>query len=563
MQFSSIYNNTKVCSQKKGILHCYNEHIDYKNGEDENVRVEKKQIKNIWWYCVGQNIYQVAIFFSNKSALLKFQGFQQNHKDQWPRYMRDKMEKEFNERHVTHSGVNFGKFKRKSTELQFRSDADEIIACASYNSFSDVVMQGKREVGVLFKYNPSSRDEEVMTEMRMVIPDNPENEEEEDKVEIGEAAQQFMSILQHKAKLTVDESSVIAEFSAIMFRSPRGKAKVRFYKEHLNIKNKSSSNVKYEQIIKLFLFQQPNLNHVLVVVLNEPFRQGNTEYRYLVMEFQHESQCEVELNIDEDEIGQYALKGKQLIQKSMAGTTHNVVSKILLALAKVKIYTSRNFKSHDDTSSVACSFKGNEGMLYPLERSFFFIHKPTLYIKHNEIHKVLFKYDERKNFRTFELVLTLNSARGLSTMSGTHSSIGFTNIKKEELGPLSNFLGQKKLHVSNLEKVEELWKSMQSGGRRRRKAYVPGLMAGMDRGDLDEPDEDESPDEDYDEGIDMNMLEEDQNNDEEYFSDQEVEEPEGSDGEESKEEIEGSGAEETKEEVDEEMSGGNTPMDED
>merc|ERR1719289_665566 len=264
----------------------------------------------------------------------------------------------------------------------------------------------------------------------MVIPDN---EEDEEKEEVGVAAQEFMSILQHKAKLTVDESTVIAEFSEITFRSPRGKARVRFYKEHMNIRNKTSSNVKYEQIVKLFLFQQPTLNYALVMVLNEPLRQGSTEYRYLVMEFQHESQCELELNIEEEEIEQYALKGKQLIQKTMMGTTHNVVSKILLALAKVKIYTSRNFKSHEGTSSVSCSFKGNEGMLFPLERSFFFIHKPTLYIKHNEIRNVLFKWNERtSNVRNFELVITLTAARGLSTVSGTHSVINFKNIKKDE-----------------------------------------------------------------------------------------------------------------------------------
>jgi len=562
MQFSSIYNNTKVCSQKKGILHCYNEHIDFKNGGEDNVRVEKKEIKNIEWYCVGRSNYQIAIFFSNKSTPLKFQGFQENHKDRWEQYVKEMLGKEFNERQVTYAGANFGKFKIKSTELQFRSDEDEIIACASYNSLSDVVLQGKREVGVLFKYNPKSRDEEVMTEMRMVIPDN---EEEDGKEEVGVAAQEFMSILQHKAKLTVDESTVIAEFSEIQFRSPRGKARVRFYKGHLNIRHKISSNVKYEQIVKLFLFQQPNLNYVLVVVLNEPLRQGSTEYRYLVMDFQHESQCEVELNIDEDEIEEYALKGKQLIQKTMAGTTHNVVSKILLALAKVKIYTSRNFKSSHDTSSVACSFKGNEGMLFPLERSFFFIHKPTLYIKHSEIRKINFKYEHRTtNLRNFELVLELDSARGLSSVPGSHSSVSFTNIKKEELGPMVKFLGEKKLNITNLAKVEELWKSMQSGtGRRRRRAHVPGSLAGLDDGAYDEPDEDESPDEDYDEGTDMNMLEEDQNNEEEYYSDREVDEPEGSDAEESKEEIEGSGAEETKEEVDDEMSGANTPMDED
>merc|ERR1739838_525824 len=125
------------------------------------------------------------------------------------------------------------------------------------------------------------------------------------------------------------------------------------------------------------------------------------------------------------------------------------------------------------------------------------------------------------------------------------------------------FLGEKKLKISNLEKVEELWKSMQSGtGRRRRKIHVPCSMAGMDAGAYDEPDEDESPDGD-DEGNDMNMLEEDENNDEEYYGDREVNEGEESDVEESKEEIEGSGAEETKEEIDDEMNGANTPMEED
>lgn len=443
--------------------------------------------------------------------------------------MRNRLEKEFNKREVTLSGANFGKFKIKSTELQFRSDADEIIACTSYNSFSDVVLQGKREVGVLFKYNPMSRDEEVVTEMRVVIPDN---EDEDGREEVGEAAQQFMNILRHKAKLTVDESSVIAEFSEIQFRTPRGKARVRFYKNHLNIYLKASSNIKYEQIIKLFLFQQPNLNHALVVVLAQPFRQGGTEYRYLVMEFQHESQCEVELNIDDDEIGQYAMKGKKLIQKTMTGTTHNVVSKILLALAKVKIYTSRNFKSHEGTSCVSCSFKGNEGMLFPLERSFFFIHKPTVYIKHNEIRNVLFKYDERTNkLRNFELVITLTSARGLSSVSGTHSVINFKNIKKDELGPMITFLGEKKLIISNQEKVEELWRSMQSSrGKRRRTAYVPGAMAGLDHGDDDEPEDDESPDEDYDQGNDMNMLQEDEHDDEEFFSDKEVNDEEEKSG---------------------------------
>jgi len=118
-------------------------------------------------------------------------------------------------------------------------------------------------------------------------------------------------------------------------------------------------------------------------------------------------------------------------------------------------------------------------------------------------------------------VITLTAARGLSTITGTHSVINFKNIKKDELGPMLTFLTPKKLLISNLEIVEEFWQSLQSSrGRRRR--YVRGSMAGLDDVEDNGQQDDESPDEDYDQGTDMNMLEEDEHDDEEYYSDKEI-----------------------------------------
>jgi len=83
------------------------------------------------------------------------------------------------------------------------------------------------------------------------------------------------------------------------------------------------------------------------------------------------------------------------------------------------------------------------------------------------------------------------------------------------------FLTPKKLLISNLEIVEEFWQSLQSSrGRRRR--YVRGSMAGLDDVEDNGQQDDESPDEDYDQGTDMNMLEEDEHDDEEYYSDKEI-----------------------------------------
>ena len=47
--------------------------------------------------------------------------------------------------------------------------------------------------------------------------------------------------------------------------------------------------------------------------------------------------------------------------------------------------------SAGDGACVRCSYKNDEGFLFPLERTFFYIHKPPLCITHDDIDSVEFQ----------------------------------------------------------------------------------------------------------------------------------------------------------------------------
>jgi len=518
LTFNQIYDVTDstLGRGERGDFNCAPDHIVFKGPAGEKAKVMKDQIKTVEWYSVRKQVYQVTVFFTDKKKTpLKFQGFSQNHKEQLERYVTGDLGKLFNSRNKCLDGANFGKFRLKSGELQYRSTNDDLVASLGYNSLQDAVLQGKNEIGLLFK--PTQiRDEEMVSEMRIVVPDIVEDNEDDDlKQDVGEAAQEFLRLLKNKAKLNVDEGDVFAEFGSISFRAPRGKFQVKFFPKgrHMNLFNKSSTNIKYDAISKLFLFQQPNGNYALVLALNLPFRQGVTEYRYLIMDFKEGETCE--LNLEGHELSDYKVNGKQLLQEDMKGNTHSIVSKLLLALAQVKIYTSRSFKSSQDLSCVRCSIKGFEGLLYPLERSFFFIHKPTHYIKHNAIKSVAFKYDDQQSTsRGFDFIIKLRDG----------NNFVFNGIHKKEIGPIFRMV-EKKLRVERLEKVKGWVAQLEEKttvNRPRRTAYVPGQMAGMDGGGSDAEDEPEpegsSPDEDYNEGFDKKLLDEDDENSDEWTS---------------------------------------------
>jgi structure-specific recognition protein 1 len=128
--------------------------------------------------------------------------------------------------------------------------------------------------------------------------------------------------------------------------------------------------------------------------------------------------------------------------------------------------------------------KANEGFLYPLEKSFLFIPKPTTFIPLNEIGVVTFSRVGNQSVgssRTFDMKFNMKGG----------NDIQFSSINREEYANLEDFLKQKKIRIKS-------------------EGNEDTVMTFTDMVDLDDDDEEESydpsrkkrrtdPDEDEDE----------------------------------------------------------------
>jgi Histone chaperone Rttp106-like len=58
----------------------------------------------------------------------------------------------------------------------------------------------------------------------------------------------------------------------------------------------------------------------------------------------------------------------------------------------------KQFLTTRGSHAIRCSLKANDGLLYPLAKSFIFINKPTIYIKYEDVEFCEFKrYDRASN----------------------------------------------------------------------------------------------------------------------------------------------------------------------
>lgn len=124
-----------------------------------------------------------------------------------------------------------------------------------------------------------------------------------------------------------------------------------------------------------------------VISLEKPIRQGNQKYQNLVLET-HKVEHTMQLNLTEEEIAQ-TYDGQ--LSTEMTMPMSSLIAKVFKVLSQKKVFIPKQFQSARDAFCVRCSIKASEGLLYPLAKSFIFIHKPTIIIKFEDIDYVEFK----------------------------------------------------------------------------------------------------------------------------------------------------------------------------
>ncbi|ETO25474.1 FACT complex subunit SSRP1 [Reticulomyxa filosa] len=412
-----------------------------------------------------------------------------------------------------------------------------------------------------------------LAEMRIYIPedDNPESKKPAFE-EFHETIVKKAGRIQHKSDLfcddfiyndktnqnglQVDKTEIIARFERITFRLPRGRYEIQFFPSHFLFRSETYNYlIEYAQIKRLFIFRQPDSKMAflvtyclfldlllfficaVVIQLGPPIRQGQTTYHYLIMDCPEDEQSSVPINLSPEDLetvdwGLFCWKsniktksyaymfvfdfkyvasnGKPLLRATTEGPTYDVLSRVFMALSKTKIIQAKNFESSTGQQCIRCSYGANDGLLYPLEKSMFFIWKPATYFRHNDIDHVEFQR-VNESTKMFDFVV---HAKKNNTMV-------FNGIDRSDYEPLLKYcLSKNTIRVSDRDFHEKnVAQQMDSASRvtktRRNlkmsfNSNVDGLIGAG--GATDEEDDDE----DYNAKDDADMLAEDDIDNENY-----------------------------------------------
>jgi structure-specific recognition protein 1 len=241
--------------------------------------------------------------------------------------------------------------------------------------------------------------------------------------------------------------------------------------------------IKYDDISRLFLLPKPDdVQMAFVIALDKPIRQGQQRYQHLVLQTSKDPD-EVRVNLDEETIKKEY--GDDL-QPIMRGSLSNLVAKTFKVIAKKKVFIPGKFSNANQQPCVKCALRANEGLLYPLEKQFVFIHKPPVLIRFNEIESVEFERyaGGQGSTRNFDLRVILKAS---ATSGAGQTEYTFSGIDRSDYTGLYDFLSKKSIRIKNL----------QDPGAVEPKARV--YNEDEIYGGPDDQLEEESEDEDYDE----------------------------------------------------------------
>lgn len=449
----------------------------------------------------GSRGYELRVQTKNK-GVVSLDGF---HQDDFTK-LKQELTRNFqiNMEHKEHAlrGWNWGKTDLARNELVFNVNNKPSFEIP-YENINNSNLTGKNEVSIELNLDANRYGDEIV-EMRFYVPGTIENETvvksenngeivEEEVVNETSAAQQFYEQLKDKADIGQVAGEAIVSFSDVLFLTPRGRYDIDMYPTSLRLRGKTYDyKIQYEQIERIFSLPKPDDDHhLLILQIDPPLRQGQTRYPFLVLQFVRDEETELELNVSEED---FEKKYKDRLKKTYDAPTPVVMAHCLRGLTERKLITPGSFQSRYLQAGISCSVKASEGHLYPLDRCFLFVTKPTLYIPYSEISSIVMSRTGGgvSASRTFDLEVNVIGSNQLHI---------FGSIDREEQETIENFCKEKGIKVKNEEKLAKarLAKALEQ------EANDDDDDADVDMGSADEDSEDDG---DFQSGSDSDVAEE-------------------------------------------------------
>ncbi|KAG6545542.1 hypothetical protein Mapa_013144 [Marchantia paleacea] len=415
-----------------------------KTGGGKVVDVAKADITSLSWTRLPKG-YQLGVKMRAGSNV-KFSGFREQDVASLNPFLNANMGINPDEKPLAISGRNWGEAELEGNLLSFVVGGKQAFE-VSISDVSQTQMMGKNDVVLEFHVDDTTgaNEKDTLMELSFHVPST-------NSTYVGDeerpSAQVFFEKIKGLADISTQGTDAIALFEVITALTPRGRYNVELHMSFLRLQGQANDfKIQYSSVVRLFILPKSNQPHTFVVItLDPPIRKGQTFYPHIVLQFPSEEITECSLSMNEDLLN---TKYKDRLEPSYKDLSHDVFTQILKGLSGAKVTRPGKFRSSQDGYAVRASLKAEEGTLYPLEKSFFFLPKPPTLILHDEIEYVEFERHGTAGTSSisshyFDLLIRLKSEQ-------EHQ---FRNIQRNEYHNLFDFISSKGLKILNLGDVQ-------------------------------------------------------------------------------------------------------------
>ncbi|KAG5226883.1 FACT complex [Salix suchowensis] len=436
-----LFNNISL-GGRGGTVNIFRGILWKKQGGGKAVEVDRTDIVGVTWMKVPRT-NQLSVQIKG-GPCYKFTGFRDQVCLQPPRpvYFDQFFQSHGitpEEKQLSVSGRNWGEVDLNGNMLTFLVGSKQAFE-VSLADVSQTQMQGKNDVILEFHVDDTTgaNEKDSLMELSFHIPNN-------NTQYIGDEnrppAQVFRDLIVQRADVGAGGEEAVVTFEGIAILTPRGRYSVELHLSFLRLQGQANDfKIQYSSVVRLFLLPKYNQPHTFVVVtLDPPIRKGQTLYPHIVLQFDTDFVVQSNLSLSEDLL---YTKYKDKLESSYKGLIHEVFTTILRGLSAAKVTRPGKFRSCQDGYAVKSSLKAEDGVLYPLEKSFFFLPKPPTLILHEEIDYVEFERHAAggSNMHYFDLLIRLK----------TEQEHLFRNIQRNEYHNLFDFISGKGLKIMNL-----------------------------------------------------------------------------------------------------------------
>lgn len=436
-----LFNNITVGGRggtNPGQIKIYAGGIVWKRqGGGKIIEVDKSNIVGVTWMKVPRT-NQLSVQIKD-GLYYKFTGFRDQDVVSLTNFFQNTCGITVEEKQLSVSGRNWGEVDLNGNMLAFMVGSKQAFE-VSLADVSQTQLQGKNDVILEFHVDDTTgaNEKDSLMEISFHIPNsNTQFVGDENRP----PAQVFRDKIMSMADVGAGGEDAVVTFEGIAILTPRGRYSVELHMSFLRLQGQANDfKIQYSSVVRLFLLPKSNQPHTFVIIsLDPPIRKGQTLYPHIVMQFETDYVVESELAINED---LYNSKYKDKLDQTYKGLIHEVFTTILRGLSGAKVTKPGKFRSCQDGYAVKSSLKAEDGILYPLEKSFFFLPKPPTLILHEEIDYVEFERHAAggANMHYFDLLIRLKSEQ-------EHL---FRNIQRNEYHNLYEFISSKGLKIMNL-----------------------------------------------------------------------------------------------------------------